>query len=79
MIRINNEYSDDMTNDFSISDIEERNPVVDISKIEIFLNHVREIIASGDDIIYNHLIFSKKISNLFEDIKISQTHSLLCV
>lgn len=55
MLRNNNEYSDDMTND-SLSDIEEENDVVDVSKIEIFLNHVREIIASNNEIIYNYII-----------------------
>lgn len=29
---------------------------VDVSKIEIFLNHVREIIASGNEIVYKYII-----------------------
>lgn len=55
MLRNNNEYSDDMTDDSSF-DNEEENDAVDISKIEIFLNYVREIIASNDEIIYNYII-----------------------
>lgn len=55
MIRNNNEYSDDMADDFPIPNVEEENHV-DVSKIELFLNHVREIIASNDEIIYQYIM-----------------------